>query len=240
MPWCAWRTLQWLFEVHIILLALLGILLVFGPQFWAQYVLRRHSKHQDHFPGTGGELARHLLDRQGLLNVRVEQTDSGDHYDPLEKCVRLTPSNLNGKSLTAVAVAAHEVGHAIQDHTDYGPLKIRTNLVQIAQRTEKIASGAMLILPVVVALARSPTAGFALFLAGFAGFALSTLVHLVTLPVEWDASFGRALPLLRNHISQQEERAARRILRACAFTYVAGSLASLFNLWRWMTVLWRK
>lgn len=228
--------------MYIAILVLLGALLVFGPQMWARYVLKRYSRQQDHFPGTGGELARHLLDKCGLHNVYVEATDSGDHYDPLSKRVRLSPANLKGKSLTAIAVAAHEVGHAIQDQTGYAPLKARTHLVQVAQRTEKMASVAMLVMPVVMLFTRSPAAGLALFAAGFAGFALSAVVHLVTLPVEWDASFGRALPMLRagQYISEKEEHAARRILKACALTYVAGSLASLFNLWRWVTVLWRR
>ena len=227
----------------IIILVVLGALLIFGPQLWARHVLKRYSVEQDHFPGTGGELARHLLDKQGLHNVTVEVAENGgDHYDPLAKRVRLSPANLKGKSLTAIAVAAHEVGHAIQDQTGYAPLKTRTNLVQIVQRTEKIASMVMLVMPVVMLVTRSPTAGLVLFVVGLGGFAVSTLVHLVTLPVEWDASFGRALPLLRDghYISEQEQRAARRILRACALTYVAGSLASLFNLWRWMAVLWRR
>ncbi len=226
----------------IAILIALGVLLVFGPQLWARHVLKRYSVEQDHFPGTGGELARHLLDKQGLHHVYVEVTDSGDHYDPQAKRVRLSAANLKGKSLTAIAVAAHEVGHAIQDHTGYAPLKTRTHLVQVAQRAEKIASIVMVVMPVVMLITRSPTAGLVLFVAGLGGFALSTLVHLVTLPVEWDASFGRALPLLREgrYISDQEQRAARRILKACALTYVAGSLASLFNLWRWIAILRRR
>ncbi len=229
--------------MHIVILVLFGVLLVFGPQLWARHVLKRYSIEQNHFPGTGGELARHLLDKQGLHNVYVEVAEGGgDHYDPLAKRVRLSSANLKGKSLTAIAVAAHEVGHAIQDHTNYAPLKTRTHLVQVAQRTEKLASILMLVMPVVMLISRSPTAGLVLFLAGLGGFAMSTLVHLVTLPVEWDASFKRALPLLREgeYISQQEQRAARRILKACALTYVAGSLASLFNLWRWLAVLRRR
>ena len=229
--------------LFIVILVILGVLLIFGPQFWAHHVLKRYSVEQDHFPGTGSELARHLLDKQGLHNVYVEAAESGgDHYDPQAKRVRLSPANLKGKSLTAIAVAAHEVGHAIQDQTGYAPLKTRTHLVQIAQRTEKIASIVMLVMPVVMLVTRSPAAGLVLFLAGLGGFAMSTLVHLVTLPVEWDASFGRALPLLRDgqYISEQEQHAARRILKACALTYVAGSLASLFNLWRWVAVLRRR
>ena len=155
--------------------------------------------------------------------------------------MRLSPDNLNGRSLTAVATAAHEVGHAIQDHAGYPPLHARTRLVQVAQHAEKFGSIAMLAMPVIALASRSPSAGALMFLIGVMSIGMGTLVHMITLPTEWDASFARALPLLKagQYISADEEHHVRRILRACAMTYVAGSLASLLNLARWIAILRR-
>lgn len=227
--------------MYVVLLVLGAIALIFGPQIWVRHVLARYSRPQAHFPGTGGQLARHLLDKCGLHEVRVETTPLGDHYDPVSKVVRLLPDNMNRKSLTAIATAAHEVGHAIQDHAGYPPLHARTRLVGVAHYAEKIGSVAMLAIPVVAIATRAPGAGLVLFLIGLVTIGMSALVHLITLPTEWDASFGRALPLLRGgrYISADEERHVRRILRACAFTYVASSLAALLNMARWIAVLRR-
>src|SRR4028119_1729732 len=94
----------------LIALGILALLaLVFGPQWWVRSALRKHSTEREDFPGTGGELARHLLDLAGLSQVRVELAPQGDHYDPIQKTVRLTPQNHDGRSVTAIAVAAHEV-----------------------------------------------------------------------------------------------------------------------------------
>ncbi len=227
--------------MHLVILLLLVLALVFGPQLWARAVLARNSKHQAHYPGNGAEFARHLLNKAGLEAVKVEKTALGDHYDPTDRCVRLSEANFDGKSLTAVAVAAHEVGHAIQ-HRDGDPkLMLRGRLVRIAQVTEKAGSLAMFAVPLLVGVTRAPSVGMLMFLVGLASLGVSTLVHLVTLPVEWDASFGKAMPLIKagKYLSLAEERAARKILRACALTYLAASLSSLLNIWRWIRFLRR-
>jgi hypothetical protein len=223
----------------ILLLLLLAI--IFVPQFWAKRVLTKYSKHREDFPGTGGEFAQHLLDELNMSNVKVEVTETGDHYDPRDKTVRLSQANWEGQSLTAIATAAHEVGHAIQDHTGYQPLQARTRLVVIAQVAEKIGAGLMVMIPVITIIARIPAAGVLMFLGGVASLGASVVVHLMTLPVEWDASFKRALPILAKgeYLSNKDQRAARKILTACALTYVASSLASLLNLWRWIAILRR-
>lgn len=99
------------------ILIVLGVLLlaglVFGPQWWVRRALRKHGAERADFPGTGAELARHLLDRAGLVDVKVELTEEGDHYSTVDRAVRLTQPIFEGRSLTAVAVAAHEVGHAM-------------------------------------------------------------------------------------------------------------------------------
>ena len=224
------------------LIALILIIgLIFGPQWWASYTFRRYSKAREDIPGSGGELAQHLVKRLKLGEVAVESTDQGDHYDPEAKMVRLSPGNFEGRSLTAVAVAAHEVGHAIQHHNSEPLLATRTRLITLAHWGEKVGAALMFAIPVVTLITRIPHSGLLFFLLGFSSMALATVVHLVTLPVEWDASFNKALPILRErkYIDEKDERAVRRILKAAALTYVAASLASLLNLARWMAFLRR-
>jgi len=230
--------------MHIILIVIAVILvfaLLYGPQYWTRQVLEKHSIQQDHFPGTGGELAEHLIETLGLQDIKVEKSDSGDHYDPLKRTVRLTQDKLEGKSLTAITVAAHEVGHAIQHQMGYTPFKIRHYLGIVAFGAQKLGALLMVLIPVLGLITRSPQVGLVIFLLGVASMALSTVVHLVTLPVEWDASFKRALPILQagGYISSNEHKDAKRILTAAALTYVSGSLASLLNLARWLAILRR-
>lgn len=227
--------------VQLVLLIIVIGLVVIGPQLWTRRVFAKHSTPRPDFPGTGGELAKHLLNRFDLHHITVEPTELGDHYDPVSKTVRLTPTILDGKSLTAITIAAHEVGHAIQDHLGYQPLAERTKLVRVAQGAEKIGAVLMMGIPIAAAVARTPAASVIVLMAGLATMGISTLVHLVTLPVEWDASFRRALPVLRqgNYLSPDDEQGARSILTAAALTYLAASLASLLNLWRWIGFLRR-
>ncbi len=227
--------------VRLVLLILIIALVMIGPQLWTRRVFAKHSAPRPDYPGTGGELARHLLNRFDLQHITVEPTEMGDHYDPVGKTVRLTPAILDGKSLTAITIAAHEVGHAIQDHLAYQPLAERTKLVRVAQGAEKVGAVLMMGIPIAAAVARTPVASVIVMMAGLATMGISTLVHLVTLPVEWDASFRRALPILRqgNYLSSNDEQNARSILTAAALTYVASSLASLLNLWRWIAFLRR-
>ncbi len=224
----------------IIILALLAVVFI-GPQLWVKRVFAQHREPREDFPGTGGELARHLLDRFNLDTVQVETTDVGDHYDPIAKKVRLTQENFHNKSLTAATIAAHEVGHALQDQADYGPLKERTRMVRVAQSAEKIGSFVMLGIPIVAAMSRTPAAGIIVFIAGVATMGIGTFIHFLTLPVEWDASFRRALPVLEQggYLSREDLTGARKILKAAALTYVAGSMASLLNLWRWIAMMRR-
>jgi uncharacterized protein len=223
-----------------LLVVIVGIV-IFAPQLWTRRVFAQYSGPRPDYPGTGGELARHLLNRLDMTHIKVDTTEKGDHYDPETKTVRLTPDHFSGKSLTAVTIAAHEVGHAIQDHMGYQPLANRTRLVRIAQGAEKLGAVVMMGIPIATALARTPTAGVFVLVAGMATMGIATLVHLITLPVEWDASFRRALPVLQqgNYLSPDDMQGARRILIAAALTYVAASLASLLNLWRWIAFLRR-
>ncbi|MGB5717372.1 MAG: zinc metallopeptidase, partial [Gammaproteobacteria bacterium] len=131
--------------------------------------------------------------------------------------------------------------HAIQHQRKEPKLALRHRLVKLAQTTQQLGAGAMFLLPVALAITRAPSAGLVMGAIGLGSMASATLVHLVTLPVELDASFGKALPILNagHYIQPGDEPAVRRVLRAAAWTYVAGSLASLLNLARWLAFLRR-
>ena len=220
------------------MLAIVGgaILLIvcFGPMAWAQMVMRRHAKERQDFPGTGGEFARHILDLANLQNVGVEATTTGDHYSPQEKVVRLSKENLEGRSLTAVAVAAHEVGHALQDRDDYQLLRIRTRMAKVGFWGERIAHVLLVASP--ATLFASPKLALLQIGAGLTLMVGRVVVHLVTLPVEFDASFNRALPILDkgNYLGKDDLEGATSILQACAWTYVAGALFSVIDVIRWL------
>lgn len=226
--------------IYLIVILLL-IFFIIAPQWWATRTFRRYSGNLTHIPGTGGELAHHLLRQFQIAGVNVEKTAAGDHYDPEAKMVRLSQPNYDGRSLTAIAVAAHEVGHAIQHHQNNRMLALRGRLVTIAHTAERAGAFAMLAMPVFALITRSPAVGAMMIALGAASMLIATIVHLVTLPVELDASFGKALPILQHgaYVRPEDEPIVRRILRAAAFTYVAGSLASLLNLARWITLLRR-
>lgn len=223
----------------IAILVVLAILL--GPNLWVRRVMQRYSRPPDRYPGTGAELARHLLDQEGLASVRVEETAQGDHYDPADKTVRLSAGNFNGRSLTAVTVAAHEVGHALQDATAFGPLRARTRLVALTRQAERLGAGLMMAAPLIGVATRAPAVTGLMFLGGLLSLGSAALVHLVTLPTEFDASFGRALPLLQRGevLHRPDYPHARRLLRAAALTYVSASLMSLLNVARWWALLRR-
>ncbi|MCP3668804.1 MAG: zinc metallopeptidase [Gammaproteobacteria bacterium] len=224
--------------IAILLLIILAIA-IYLPQVWTRHILSKYSTPDPDIPGTGAEFARHLLKLIKIDQVKVEETSAGDHYDPTTRTVRLHSNNHDKKSLTALVTAAHEVGHAIQDIGGYEPFHHRTALVIRAEQLSRISGVAAIAIPVLIPLTRSPLAGLLAFGIGFIAMGVPVITHLSTLPVEYDASFNRALPLLEKgeYLSAKQLRAARRILKACALTYVAGSLASLLNLWRWLKAL---
>jgi len=225
----------------VLFLLLLLVVVVVGPGLWVNHVLQRYSRPTDRYPGSGGELVRHMLDRLNLHDVGAEITEQGDHYDPAARMVRLTEDKFNGRSLTAITVAAHEVGHAHQHVSGYRPLLWRTRLVKWAAPGEKIGAGVLMMAPFVTLVTRAPVVGLLMLLGGFLVLGLGAVIHLVTLPVELDASFGRALPMLKKggYLKSGDEPHARRLLAAAALTYVAASLMSLLNVARWWAILRR-
>ena len=216
--------------------------LIFGPSLWVKFVMKRYSSEKKEIPGTGGELAKHLIERFSLKDVEVEVTELGDHYDPIEKKVRPLPQNYESKSLTAIAIAAHEVGHAIQDNQGDIRLAARTKMAPIVDKVARWSVAIISLSPVIGIITRHPMPFSLLLLLGLSGFIARMMIHLVTLPIEFDASFSKALPILRegNYVSQSNEKAISRILRAASLTYVSAALADILNLGRWIVILLRR
>jgi hypothetical protein len=218
----------------IIVGGVLLLLLVFGPMAYVKWAMARHGNERPDLPGTGGELARHLLDEAGLPHVGVEPTDDGDHYDPDARMVRLSPEYLDGRSVTAVAIAAHEVAHAVQHRDGARLFNLRLALARIVSPLQMAAMALLTVLPLMGVVAGAGHLVLPSMLLALAVFVLSLALQFVTLPLEFDASFTRALPALRSggYLAERDLTAAQRVLRAAAMTYVAGTFLSLLQLAR--------
>lgn len=224
------------------LLTLALLLLVFGPQLWVRFNMHRYARHIEGMPGTGGELAEHLLRRFGLEGFVVEQTAHGDdHFDPENRAVRLSPENYSGKSITAVAVAAHEVGHALQYFRDEGIFRLRQRYIPKAILFKKAGIYLLMAAPFLALVIRAPVVLYGLIALSILLQLMGSLVHLLVLPVEWDASFGKALPILvqGDYIDASQLKGARQVLKAAALTYFAAALADVLNVGRWLVLLRR-
>jgi Zn-dependent membrane protease YugP len=179
---------------------------------------------------TGAQAARRILDAQGLNNVQVEEVAGAltDHYDPRDKTVHLSEPVYASNSLAALAVAAHETGHAVQDQVGYVPMNIRARLVPVA------GFGSALAFPLffIGFLFGKGSLSWMMDL-GIMFFAASVLFHIVTLPVEFDAS-RRAMAILANggYLAPDEVRDAKKVLKAAAWTYVAAASMAVLQLVR--------
>jgi len=228
--------------MHFVILTALLLLLALFPSLWVRLVMRKHATQRDDLAGTGGELAVHLLKRFDLEHVVVEETKEGaDHYAPLDKAIRLSPSVFNGKSLTAVAVATHEVGHAIQFGRNEVISKLRTKYLPIASLFKKAGVLMVYALPFVGIILRAPAAIVLFIVLSLLLQLIGALLYLIVLPEEWDASFGKALPILEqgDYVEQEDLPAINAVLKAAALTYFARALGDLVNIGRWWLILRR-
>lgn len=209
--------------------------LAFGPRLWVGRLLKQHNRMEEQDFPTGGELARELLDRHHLGHVRVECTDIGDHYDPLMKAVRLTRDKFDRRTLAAVTTAAHEVAHAIQDASDYGPFVLRARLASAARIILPAGTAILVAVPAASLATHRPISPVFLGAALFSMLGTGIAVQLATLPTELDASFGRAMPMLRDgYVNASQAEDARLILLASSLTYIASSLLAVLHVWPWI------
>ena len=220
--------------MHPVMIVIPAAILILGPRAWASHLIRKNDDKDLDVPVTAREFAREILDRQQLHAVKVESTDIGDHYDQYAKAVRLARSRVDRKSLAALTTTAHEVAHALQDASDYPPFVWRTHLTKLAQVTGQMGAVVLVTVPMLALTTHRPLPFRALGAAIFAMLGTGLAAQLAALPSELDASFNRALPMLRSgYIAEKEVGDARMILVACSSTYIAASMVSLLNFWPW-------
>nr|WP_330382268.1 zinc metallopeptidase [Clostridioides difficile] len=211
-----------------------AILLTIYAQFKVSSTTNKYLRVNTRRGYTGEQTARRVLDSNGLYDVKIEMVRGhlSDHYDPRRKAVRLSEDVYYGTSITSVAVAAHECGHAIQHAKGYAPLQIRSSLVPVVNFASSI-SWFLIFLGFIMA---GP-----FFKIGILLFLASVLFQIITLPVEFNAS-SRAIVQLGNLgiIDESESRQSRRVLSAAALTYVAAALVSILQLLRLLLIAQRR
>ncbi len=206
------------------------LLIAIGLSMFAQSRVKstfnKYSKVISTSGYRGFEVARLILDRNGLYNVPIEMTGGtlSDHYDPSTKILRLSQAVYNGNSVASLGVAAHEVGHAIQDAKNYAPLKIRNAIAPAVAFGSKFVWG-IIFLGIIVRLSGFITLGIIIYIA-------IVIFQLVTLPVELDASNRAIANLEQGILAPSEISPAKSVLKAAAFTYIAATLVSVAELFR--------
>lgn len=220
------------FDPLYLILALPGLILGIWAQARVRGTFNKYSKVRIANNLTGAEVARQLLDSQGLYDVKIEETGGrlGDHYDPRDRTLRLSQEVYHQPSVAAAGVAAHEMGHAMQHANGYGPLQLRTAIVPAVQFSSSLA----------------PFIFIAGFLLGFTQlawlgiilFGVAVVFSLITLPVEFDAS-KRAKTLLVNSgiLFAEERQGVDKVLNAAALTYVAAAVAAIGQLLYFVTLM---
>lgn len=208
------------------------ILLMLYAQYRVRSTFNKYGQIANRRMMSGAEVARRLLDANGLYDVPVELVpgELSDHYDPRARALRLSQPVYAGRSVAALGIAAHEAGHAIQHKEGYVPLKFRSALVPVASFGSNIA-WIMILAGIIMQFAALAWLGIIFFAAG-------TLFALITLPVEFNAS-SRAMALLTNTgiVDRTEADQNREVLNAAALTYVAGFLAALMQLLYWLMIV---
>jgi uncharacterized protein len=213
---------------------LVGMALVFLPQMWLKNVYGKYNEAPSSRGMTGAEVAEAILRENRILDVQVEPTSGflSDHYDPTSKKIRLSEDHYYGRSIAGVAVAAHEVGHAIQHAQGFAPVVLRSSLVPVVNLGSQLGP---ILLMVALGIGFTshimPSWAWNLAWVGVLLYGSTVLFHTVTLPVEIDAS-SRATKILAGsrYLTTQEMDGAKKVLTAAAFTYVATALYALIQL----------
>ena len=207
--------------------------------FWAQARVRsafnKYAQVRTATGMTGAEVARRMLETEGLYDVSIEPTRGlmGDHYDPRSKTLRLSNNVYQSNSVAATGIAAHEAGHALQDAKNYKPLQLRTSMVPTVRFGSWV--GPILFF---IGLLMQASIGAELAWIGVGLFGLTAVFALVTLPVELDASRrAKRLLLAEGIVFQQEIKGVNSVLNAAALTYVAGAVQAISTMFYYIFLL---
>ena len=200
------------------------------PKFWLSYSMKKGDKELINMPFNAEEFGKLILKENDLTGVKIEETQAVDHYDLNDRTVRVKEGRLEKKSLTSLTIVCHEIGHAIQHNEEYEPLVQRTNLVEKTQWISRLG-GVILYsaLPLILATGSFGFIKLSLLLV-ICSVLVGVLIHLITLNVEIDASFNRAMPILKEKIPEEYHAQCNNVLKAAAFTYVIGALTSFLSL----------
>lgn len=208
-----------------------AILLALWAEMKVKSAYASASRHQARSGLSGAEAAQRILNAYGVTDVAIQPVRSflGDHYDPRNKVLRLSPDVYHGRSLASVGIAAHEVGHAIQDAQSYAPLAIRNGLVPMASIGSQIS--VVLVIAGIFLAYMHMALGQAVAIAGLGLFGTVVLFQIVNLPVEFNAS-SRARAILVNQgiVTAEEDRVVGKVLTAAAMTYVAATLTAIMQM----------
>ena len=233
--------MEWLFlDTFAILLLLPAMALALIAQARVTSALSRFSKEPTRKGMNGAAVAAGILAENGVRDVRIErlEANAGDHYDPTHRVIRLSAHVHDSSSVTAVAVAAHEAGHAIQHHESYSPLTVRNSIFPVV----RFASGAAVPL-IFIGFLLGAGSAFAPILIdiGIIFFAATVVFHLITLPVEFNASSRAHAVLERSgYLNDHELNGARKVLNAAAMTYVAAATMAVVQLLRFILLAGRR
>lgn len=217
-------------------IVILMAILCMAAQGNVSSTFNRYSKIANSRGYTGADVAKMLLQQNGIYDVQVEHIKGNltDHYDPIKKVLRLSDAVYGSRSIAALGVAAHETGHAVQHAKGYVPLKIRSAIFPVVSFSSKVAMPLFIIGLLLGGLINS----YNLALIGAILFAVVVAFQIITLPVEFNAS-SRALKMLEdyNYLEHNEVSGARKVLSAAALTYVAAAAASLVQLLRLLSII---
>lgn len=222
-----------MFDPLYLMLMLPGLVLSLAASLLTRGTFKRYAQVKAFSGLTGAEAAERMLRSQGVFDVKIERVDGflSDHFDPSKKVLRLSPDVYDSDSLSAIGVACHEAGHALQQAHGYAPLVIRTALVPLAQIGSTFSYWIMFAGFVLLGFAGHGGLGLLLVKVGIAFFTMAVVFSLVTLPVEWDASARAKIHIVDSGIvSPGQEVQAGRVLNAAFLTYVAAAITALLTL----------
>ena len=231
--------MYWYIDKWYFILVIPALIFMLITQIVVKSAINKYGQVRTARNITGKEMAELILSANSIYDVRIErlQNNNGDHYDPKSKAIRLSSDVFDKSSVTAVGIAAHEAGHAVQHNVGYFPLRIRNFVIPVTQ----FVSWLPVPLLIISVLVSNENASMILFKTAFIILFAGLFVQLITLPVEFDAS-RRGMAAIREHnaLVGEEVAGARKVLTAAAMTYVAAFFATLMNIIRLLLIFGRR